>query len=252
MSEQVSGNPAGVRANRAASSFGVVVGRVHAPHQPPVSPQVLRAGGEFEVVAVSDDAESSTPILYLGHTGDMQVASRDEMRDYVGRGLLDGKRALITGGDSGIGRAVAFAFAKGADVAIAFFEEDDDAALTRALVEKAGRRCVLLRGDLAHPEHCRAVVAHTVEALGGRDVPVNNVAYQQPNDDFTALSDEQWRRTFAVNIDSFFPCQQGGVGASARRRRDHQYEFDQRPARQKHPDGLRSHQVRVPVPEPII
>ena len=145
-----------------------------------------RAGGEFAVVAMSDDAESSTPILYPGHTGDMQVASRAEMRDYVGRGMLDGKRALITGDDSGIGPAVAVAFAKeGADVASAFFEEDNDAALTRARVEKAGRPCVLLRGDLAHPEHCRAVVAHTVEARGGLDVPVNNVAYQQPNDDFT-------------------------------------------------------------------
>ena len=229
MSEQVSGNPAGVRANRAASSFGVVVGRVHAPHQPPVSPQVLRAGGEFAVVAVSDDAESSTPIPYPGHTGDMQVASRDEMPDYVGRGLLDGKRALITGGDSGIGRAVAFAFAKGADVAIAFLEEDDDAALTRALVEKAGRRCVLLRGDLAHPEHCRAVVAHTVEARGGLDVPVNNLAYQQPNDDFT-----DQRRAVAAYFRGerrqFLPCHHGGVGASARRCRDHQYEFDQRTA----------------------
>ena len=230
MSEQVSGNPAGVRANRAASSFGVVVGRVHAPHQPPVSPQVLRAGGEFEVVAVSDDAESSTPIPYPGHTGDMQVASRAEMPDYVGRGMLDGKRALITGDDSGIGPAVAVAFAKeGADVASAFFEEDNDAALTRARVEKAGRPCVLLRGDLAHPEHCRAVVAHTVEARGGLDVPVNNLAYQQPNDDFT-----DQRRAVAAYFRGerrqFLPCHHGGVGASARRCRDHQYEFDQRTA----------------------
>ena len=149
MSEQVSGNPAGVRANRAASSFGVVVGRVHAPHQPPVSPQVLRAGGEFEVVAVSDDAESSTPILYLGHTGDMQVASRDEMRDYVGRGLLDGKRALITGGDSGYRPAVAVAFAKeGADVAIAFFEEDDDAAHDARADRSRRRPCTAVAGRL--------------------------------------------------------------------------------------------------------
>ena len=122
----------------------------------------------------------------------------------MGRGLLDGKRVLIAGDDSGIGRAVAVAFAKeGADVAIAFPEEDDDAALTWARVEKAGRHCVLLRGDLAHPEHRRVVVAHTVEARGGREAPVNHVAYQQPNET-SPISDEQWRRTFAVNIDSFF------------------------------------------------
>ena len=171
-------------------------------------------------------AESSTPIPYPGHTGDMQVASRDEMPDYVGCGLLDGKRALITGGDSGLGPAVAVAFAKGADVAIAFFEEDDDAALTRALVEKAGRRCVLLRGDLAHPEHCRAVVAHTVEALGGRDVSANQRGLSAAERDFT-----DQRRAVAAYFRGkhrqFLPCHQGGVGASARRRRDHQHEFDQ-------------------------
>lgn len=130
---------------------------------------------------------------------------RDEMRDYVGRGLLEGKRALITGGDSGIGRAVAVAFAKeGADVAIAYLEEHDDAARTAALVEQAGRRSARFPGDLADPDQCRSVVASTVETLGGLEILVNNVAYQNPTENFTDISDEQWRRTFAVNIDSFF------------------------------------------------
>ncbi|MGE2731393.1 SDR family oxidoreductase [Mycolicibacterium vaccae] len=135
----------------------------------------------------------------------MSEKPQDEMRDYVGSGLLKGKRALITGGDSGIGRAVAVAFAKeGADVAIAYLEEEDDAAHTFDLVEAAGQRAVKFPGDLADPEHCRAVVARTVEELGGLDIVVNNVAFQSPQTDLTEISDEQWRRTFAVNIDSFF------------------------------------------------
>jgi NAD(P)-dependent dehydrogenase (short-subunit alcohol dehydrogenase family) len=144
-------------------------------------------------------------IPYPGHTPDMADAPRDEMRDYVGRGLLDGKRALITGGDSGIGRAVAVAFAKeGADVAIAYLEEHDDATHTASLVERTGRRCLRLPGDLADAEQCRSIVSRTVGSLGRLDILVNNVAYQNPTENFTDISDEQWRRTFAVNIDSFF------------------------------------------------
>ena len=144
-------------------------------------------------------------IPYPGHTSDMTDKPRDEMRDYVGRGLLDGKRTLITGGDSGIGRAVAVAFAKeGADVAIAYLEEHDDAAHTASLVEQSGRRCVRLPGDLADAEQCRLVVERAAAELGGLDILVNNVAYQNPTEKFTEITDEQWRRTFAVNIDSFF------------------------------------------------
>jgi NAD(P)-dependent dehydrogenase (short-subunit alcohol dehydrogenase family) len=130
---------------------------------------------------------------------------RDEMRDYVGRGLLAGKRALVTGGDSGIGRAVAIAFAKeGADVAIAYLEEHDDATHTASLVEETGRRCLKLPGDLADAAQCRSIVERTAGELGGIDIVVNNVAYQNPTEDFTKITDDQWRRTFAVNIDSFF------------------------------------------------
>lgn len=135
----------------------------------------------------------------------MDHQPRDEMRDYVGRGLLAGKRALITGGDSGIGRAVAVAFAKeGADVAIAYLEEKGDAAHTVSLIEAAGQRGIELPGDLADPAHCRSAVDETVKQLGGLDIVVNNVAFQSPVSDLSELSDEQWRRTFAVNIDSFF------------------------------------------------
>lgn len=152
-----------------------------------------------------DDVTPDGVIPYPGETADMAEKPRDEMADYVGTGLLAGKRALITGGDSGIGRAVAVAFAKeGADVAIAYLEEDDDASHTASLVEQAGQRAVMLRGDLADPAHCRSVVEDTVQQLGGLDIVVNNVAFQSPISDLTEISDEQWRRTFAVNIDSFF------------------------------------------------
>ncbi|MEV0630513.1 SDR family oxidoreductase [Nonomuraea wenchangensis] len=142
---------------------------------------------------------------YPGRTGEMSPEPRDEMRDYVGRNLLEGKKALITGGDSGIGRAVAVAFAKeGADVAVAYLSEHEDAAHTRKLVEETGRRCVLLPGDLADAAHCGSVVAQAVSELGGLDVLVNNVAYQAPVDGLEELSDEQWEHTFAVNIHSYF------------------------------------------------
>ncbi|WP_348729215.1 SDR family oxidoreductase [uncultured Mycolicibacterium sp.] len=144
-------------------------------------------------------------IAYPGHTADMAEPPMDEMHGYVGTGLLAGKRALITGGDSGIGRAVAVAFAKeGADVAIAYLSEAADAAHTVSLIEAAGQKGVPLEGDLADPGHCRDVVERTVEQLGGLDIVVNNAAFQAPVDDFTEISDEQWRHTFAVNIDSFF------------------------------------------------
>ncbi|WP_068923310.1 SDR family oxidoreductase [Planobispora rosea] len=142
---------------------------------------------------------------YPGDTGQMTPEPRDEMRDYVGRDLLAGKRALITGGDSGIGRAVAVAFAKeGADVAIAYLIEHEDANHTRKLVEEAGQRCVLLPGDLADRDHCAAIVDQTVAELGGLDILVNNVAYQSPVESLEELSDEQWEHTFAVNIHSYY------------------------------------------------
>jgi NAD(P)-dependent dehydrogenase (short-subunit alcohol dehydrogenase family) len=151
-------------------------------------------------------------IDYPGHTGDMSDKPQDEMRSYLGRGLLDGKKALITGGDSGIGRAVAVAFAKeGADIAIAYLEETDDAAHTRTLIEAEGRRCTTYAGDLADPAHCRQIVQRTVDDLGGIDILVNNVAYQHPLDDFADITTEQWTRTFDVNIHSFFHVTQAAL-----------------------------------------
>ena len=140
-----------------------------------------------------------------GSTGSLEPQPRDEMRDYVGRDLLRGRRALITGGDSGIGRAVAVAFAEeGADVAISYLSEGDDATHTQELVEAKGRRCVRLPGDISDRDHCRRLVARAVDELGGLDVVVNNAAVQTPVSSPEELSDEQWDHTFAVNVSSFF------------------------------------------------
>ncbi len=140
-----------------------------------------------------------------GRTREMEPHPGDEMRSYEGNGLLDGKRALITGGDSGIGRAVAVAFAKeGAHVAIAYLTEHDDAEHTAKLVREQSRQCHLLPGDLADGAHCRDVVTNAIEALGGIDVLVNNAATQTPVDDAEDLSEEQWMHTFDVNMHSYF------------------------------------------------
>lgn len=135
----------------------------------------------------------------------MRPQPRDTMHDYVGRDLLRDRRALITGGDSGIGRAVAIAFAKeGADVAIAYLSEHSDAEHTAELVRKQGRRCLVIPGDLADRDHCLETVEHTHRELGGLDLLVNNVAKQYELDSFAELSEEQWLRTFDVNVHSYF------------------------------------------------
>ncbi|HET7327725.1 MAG TPA: SDR family oxidoreductase [Nocardioidaceae bacterium] len=149
--------------------------------------------------------ENQHPIPPPGWTAQMADEPCDEMRHYQGRDLLAGKRALITGGDSGIGRAVAAAFAKeGADVAIAYLSEHEDAEHTSRLVQGAGATCCLLPGDLASGQHCRQVVEDAVHQLGGLDIVVNNAATQEPVDDFVDLDEAQWMRTFDINIHSFY------------------------------------------------
>lgn len=138
-----------------------------------------------------------------GATGEMTPLPRDEMRDYEGRGLLQDKRALITGGDSGIGRAVAAAFAKeGADVAIVYFgdSEDDDARHTAGLVTAQQRRCSLHKGDLGSRSECEHLVTEVAGELGGIDLLVNHAGTQAVESDFTEITDEQFDRTFKVNV----------------------------------------------------
>jgi NAD(P)-dependent dehydrogenase (short-subunit alcohol dehydrogenase family) len=140
-----------------------------------------------------------------GHTAGMQPPPDHGEASYKGSGRLTGKVALITGADSGIGRAVAIAFAReGADVAISYLNEHEDAQETKGWVEEAGRRAVLLPGDLAEPGHCRALVEKTVEALGRLDVLVNNAAEQATYKSLEEITDEAWARTFKVNIHAMF------------------------------------------------
>ncbi|WP_346830881.1 SDR family oxidoreductase [Pseudomonas abietaniphila] len=124
---------------------------------------------------------------------------------YKGSGRLINKIALITGGDSGIGRAVAIAFAReGADVAISYLDEHQDAKETARWVEEAGRQCILLPGDLADKAHCSAIVDATVEKFGRIDVLVNNAAFQMTHETLEEIPDEEWVKTFDINITAMF------------------------------------------------
>ena len=124
---------------------------------------------------------------------------------YRGSGRLDNKAALITGADSGIGRAVALAFAReGADVLISYLNEHEDAAQTRQLVESAGRKCVVVPGDISAAGHCRDLVQRAVSEFGRIDVLVNNAAHQASFESIEDISDEEWNKTFATNISAMF------------------------------------------------
>ena len=126
-------------------------------------------------------------------------------QSYTGHGRLAGKIALITGADSGIGRAVAIAYAReGADVAISYLDEHEDAQETPRWVEAAGRQCLLLPGDLAHKQHCQAIVAKTVERFGRIDVLVNNAAFQMAHETLEEIDDDEWVKTFDINITAIF------------------------------------------------
>jgi NAD(P)-dependent dehydrogenase (short-subunit alcohol dehydrogenase family) len=131
---------------------------------------------------------------------------------YRGSGRLAGKAALVTGGDSGIGRAVCIAFAReGADVAIAYLDEHDDARETARLVEAAGRRAMLLPGDIKDRAHCREIVERTVDAFGRLDVLVNNAAYQMTHDSIEDITDDEWDCTFDTNIGAMFRITRAAV-----------------------------------------
>jgi NAD(P)-dependent dehydrogenase (short-subunit alcohol dehydrogenase family) len=125
---------------------------------------------------------------------------------YRGQGRLTGRVALITGADSGIGRAVALAYAReGADVAIAYLDEDDDAGETRRLVEEAGRRAILLPGDISEDERCAEIVRKTVGQLGRLDILVNNAAYQgKAVESFDQIDPDRVRRTLMTNLGGMF------------------------------------------------
>ena len=124
---------------------------------------------------------------------------------YKGSGKMLGRKAVITGGDSGIGRAVAIAFAReGADVLISYLDEHDDAKETATFVEEAGRKVVLVPGDISNEEHCKTIIKKAVDELGGIDVLVNNAAFQMSHDSLQELTSEELEHTFRTNIFSMF------------------------------------------------
>jgi NAD(P)-dependent dehydrogenase (short-subunit alcohol dehydrogenase family) len=157
---------------------------------------------------MSAQQQNQTP----GRTADMTPKPDHGEYSYKGFGRLAGKAAIVTGGDSGIGRAVAIAFAReGADVLIAYLDEDDDARETARWVEEAGRKAVLLRGDIRSREHCNEIVERAVEAFGRLDVLVNNAAYQMTYPSLDAITDEEWDKTFDTNIGAMFRITRAAV-----------------------------------------
>jgi NAD(P)-dependent dehydrogenase (short-subunit alcohol dehydrogenase family) len=150
----------------------------------------------------SQPAQQQTP---PGTLGQMDPKPDHGEQSYRGSGRLAGKKAVITGGDSGIGRAVAIAFAReGADVLISYLDEHDDAQDTARYVEEAGRKCVLVAGDLADRSHVMTIIPKAVEEFGRVDVLVNNAAFQMTHDTIEEVSDEEWDHTLAVNLTAMF------------------------------------------------
>ena len=140
-----------------------------------------------------------------GETRQMAPQPDHGEHSYKGSGKLAGRAALITGADSGIGRAVAIAFAReGADVLISYLEEHEDAKETARWVEQAGRRAALMAGDVSDPAHCKKLVARAVEEFGHLDILVNNAAYQMTHQSLDDISEEEWDKTFRTNIYSMF------------------------------------------------
>lgn len=140
-----------------------------------------------------------------GSEQEMELRPKYEAPRYKAAGKLEGKVAIVTGGDSGIGRAVAVLYAReGADVAVVYFSHDEDARVTEEAVKREGRRCVLLKGDVGDPSFCRSVAERVVRDLGRIDVLVSNAAFQQRRENIEDLPDEQFDHTFKTNIYGYF------------------------------------------------
>lgn len=147
-----------------------------------------------------------------GTTAAMDPVPDHGEESYKGSGRLQGKKAVITGGDSGIGRAVAIAYAReGADVLISYFNEHEDAKDTARLVEEAGQKAVLVAGDITSAEHCQDIVKQAVEAFGKIDILVNNAAFQQMRQSLDDISDDEFDRTMKTNIYGLFRITKAAV-----------------------------------------
>jgi NAD(P)-dependent dehydrogenase (short-subunit alcohol dehydrogenase family) len=147
-----------------------------------------------------------------GTLGQMDPKPDHGEESYRGSGRLTGKAAVITGGDSGIGRAVAIAFAReGADVLISYLNEHEDAKDTAKYVEEAGRKCVLVPGDLADRAHQKTIIPKAVEEFGKVDILVNNAAFQMSHDSLEEISDEEWDHTLSLNLTAMFTLTKDAV-----------------------------------------
>ena len=151
---------------------------------------------------MSQPAQTQEP---PGTTAEMRPRPDHGEESYRGTGRLSGKKAVITGADSGIGRAVAIAYAReGADVLLSYLSEDADAQDTARLVREAGQKAVLVPGDIAQAQQCRAIIDRAVAEFGQIDVLVSNAAYQMSHESLEEISDEEWEHTFATNVSAFF------------------------------------------------
>ena len=151
------------------------------------------------------DEISGQQLDYPASQSDMKIQPDSDLSNYSPANKLTGKVAIITGGDSGIGRAVAIAYAmEGADVAIVYLHSDGDADKTRELVEAEGRQCLTIKADVRDPEACRTVVEKTIATLGHLSILVNNAAYQMVQETFEDITEEQFRRTLETNVFGYF------------------------------------------------
>lgn len=169
----------------------------------------------------------------------MSPRPRFDPPEYRGSGKLKDKAALITGGDSGIGRAVAILFAReGADVAITYLNEHSDANETKRLVEAEGRKCLLFPGDIGWEATCQKIVEDTVREFGRLDVLVNNAAEQHPQGSIENISREQLERTFRTNIFAQFFLRQSSPQTFQTWIRDYQHHLSDSISRQRSSAGL--------------
>ena len=177
-----------------------VVDRIDKKGRPPGPKNPMQAGER--------EYPSKFPEQHLkksGSEGELALSPMYEAPGYEGSHKLQDMVALITGGDSGIGRAVAVLFAReGADIAICYLEEGNDAEATRAAVEREGRKCIVIQGDVSDSRFCTDAVAETIRQLGKLDILVNNAAFQQHTFDILDLTDEHFDRTLKTNLYGYF------------------------------------------------